>query len=55
MNESMKFQFRAELQNAFNIRGFGPLTSVVVDPNFDLVESADSLPRQVRMSLSLWY
>ena len=51
----MKFQFRAELQNAFNIRGFGPSTSVLDDPNFGLVESAGDLPRQVRMSLSLCY
>jgi hypothetical protein len=43
-------QFRAEAQNVFNIRGFGPYNSQIGTANYGLITTAGNEPRQIQLS-----
>jgi TonB dependent receptor len=48
--EARYFQFRAEAQNVFNIRGFGPYNSSIGTPNYGLITTAGNQSRQIQFS-----
>ena len=41
---------RAEAQNVFDIRGYGPVQSQIGNANYGLITTAGNLPRQIQMS-----
>lgn len=43
-------QIRAEAQNLFNIRGFGPYNSQIGNVNYGLITTAGNTPRQIQVS-----
>jgi hypothetical protein len=43
-------QIRAEAQNVFDIRGYGPVQSQIGNANYGLITTAGNLPRQVQLS-----
>ncbi len=43
-------QVRAEAQNLFNIRGFGPYNSQIGNANYGLITAAGNGPRQIQLS-----
>jgi len=43
-------QIRAEAQNLFNIRGFGPYNSQIGNANYGLITSVGNGPRQIQLS-----
>jgi outer membrane receptor protein involved in Fe transport len=47
---SRTVQFRAEAQNLFNTRGFGPYNSNIGNANYGLITSAGNAPRQIQLS-----
>jgi len=47
---SRTVQFRAEAQNLFNTRGFGPYNSQIGSANYGLITSAGNAPRQIQLS-----
>jgi hypothetical protein len=53
--ETRYLQFRAEAQNALNIRGFGPYNAIIGGPAFGLIQSAGNQPRQIQLSLRFMF
>jgi hypothetical protein len=51
LTEARYFQFRAEAQNAFNVRGFGPYNVSIGTPNYGLITTAGNQARQIQLSL----
>ena len=47
---SRYLQIRAEAQNAFDIRGYGPVQSQIGNVNYGLITTAGNQPRQVQLS-----
>jgi hypothetical protein len=50
LGESRYVQFRAEGQNAFNFRGFGPYNSQIAAANYGLITTAGNQSRQIQLS-----
>ena len=48
--ETRYVQFRAEAQNALNIRGSGPYTSLIGDARYGLITAAGNVERQIQLS-----
>jgi hypothetical protein len=48
-------QVRAEAQNVFNIRGFGPYNSQIGNVNYGLITTAGNGPRQIQLSARLTF
>ena len=48
--EARYFQIRAEGQNAFNFRGFGPYNVSIGTPNYGLITTAGNVSRQIQLS-----
>jgi hypothetical protein len=49
-SERRYLQFRAEAQNAFNIRGFGTYNNDLGNPYFGLITNAGNSPRAIQLS-----
>jgi hypothetical protein len=49
-SETRYLQFRAEAQNAFNIRGFGTYNNALGNPYFGLITNAGNSPRAIQLS-----
>ena len=43
-------QFRAEAQNLFNVRGFGPVQAQIGNVNYGPITTAGNTPRQIQLS-----
>ncbi len=50
LKEGVTFQFRAEGQNAWNIRGLGSVSASCGSPGYGLITSAGNSPRQIQLS-----
>ncbi len=50
IREGWIFQFRAEAQNALNIRGFGAYNTSIGAANYGLITTAGNTPRQIQLS-----
>jgi hypothetical protein len=48
--ETRYVQFRAEAQNAFNFRGFGPYNASIAAANYGLITTAGNVSRQIQLS-----
>ena len=53
IREASYVQFRAEAQNAFNIRGFGAYNSQIGAVNYGLITAAGNVARQIQLSLRI--